>query len=1227
MFVYFFVSICVLAWLPYSTQECVYTRWNAWSDCHSPLQLESVSESLQIPESCVSLIEQRTRNRTLIFFSETDPPCPHLTETDLCQSDSLRSCLRDSWDHFATSLEPHYWRVDAWGECEQLIGQNATCGVGTQTRNVSCFDKDGNQSEPQLCPASEPVSYRICHFSCPCEMFPWSHWSPCLAPSCDHPSGERSRFRSVARQPTYGSCTSLWQREECTENVTCQSAAYKWNVGSDWSECSDGLSTRLVLCYRQTETQDYLSDSSNCENISRPLSHLYCGSGAVLSEWGDWGRCGEGCPSLQKRIRVLISGTDNSELVQYSVCETCLSNSYLCHFYNYSTGELECLHLFDLLILFTYLFTCLEMFYTLQCDYSQPADVILSQWSDWSKCRDNYSSRSRDLIGYPSSVIPDSIPLRLTQQRHCDFVTHSWRVSDWSECVSNSIALCSHGYQNRSVECLDSNGLASNFCEVLDKPLGNRTCQQECCEYSEWSVFSECSADCGTGIKSRKRIVLSSNCDQSIGAIRTSEEECYLTQCLPSYRWRVKEFGDCIPLTEHGNCGVGYRTAGIECVSESGAEVTGDNCATSPLPPSEDLVSPCPLPCPLCYLTQWGPFSPCSQSCGSSVRTRNRELIGPNCSSLPVALSESAPCPITPCPSFRWAVVSRWSSCIPLDTSCGRGMRHRAVVCLRSDGVPFSDDFCPESPPPLLKECSLSCPQDCVADTWTQWTQCSATCDGGVKTRTRQLMSASQQGGRDCPPLLERVPCSSEPCPVPQWVSAPWSPCVSHSCGFGRRDRAVRCLVGSNLSDSCSLLDKPALEKRCYIPCPPDCIHSDWTQWSPCTHGTRDRSREVLRGRQGSGLSCGSTQESQSCTPPDLTWTYSQFSSCAHSDKLCGIGTQHRNYSCVTSRDVSTSSHLCLEHLGPPAVLSRPCNLSCPIKCSVSEFSHWSVCSADCSEPSGVQTRVRSVSSPPQNGGPVCPPLSQTRPCFRTSCPHPSVHRGQWSSCQTDGRSCGVGQSVRSVLCLDKFGSSLPLSACLSPGQDPYSQFVRLDTDTRTDTSCSIPCPDDVLSPQPLAGQSNCTSLCSNTSRGISISPRPLSHPLPGSNTYAGDRTPEYRVEDCVASPHTCLSLEWQTSDWLGGHREVSCVAKSSAGVIPVSSGCECGTKPSQTRLPCLPSCPLLSSCSDFSGRCVCNHGYLMIGKECVMTGSTPQSTTTTTTTPALTATDTQPGL
>ncbi|KAI6658116.1 Thrombospondin type-1 domain-containing protein 7B-like [Oopsacas minuta] len=1159
--------------------ECVYTHWTSWNSCHTPSNIIQVSESLQIPQNCVTQIQQRVRTRDLIFFEESDVPCPHLSETELCRSEVAERCLRDSLSHYATSIDLFHWRVGTWGECHQLIGQE--CGVGLQTRNVSCFDRSFNQLNHSLCNKSEPISSRICHFSCKCQMFPWSHWSTCLSSSCDKPSGERSRFRSVARQPTYGSCPSLWQRGECSKNVTCQSAVYKWSIASDWSECYEGLSSRLVLCLLQNRTETYLSDNSKCDNISRPLSHLFCTSEGVLGDWVQWSRCEDNCPSLRKRIRQLFSGSTSSDLIQYSVCNTCQYNTFLCYYYNTTAGN----------------------FYSKICNYTESSDVILSPWSDWSVCRDNSTSRTRDLIGYYNSVIPDNIPLRFSQQQSCHEITHSWRVSDWSDCYLSSNALCFYGYQNRSVECLDSNRFPSQFCDILDKPPNNRTCRSECCRYSDWSVYSQCSAVCGIGTKIRKRMVLSSNCDQSIGSIQTSEGQCNTIPCLPSYHWHVKEFGDCIPLTQHSSCGEGYRTAGIECVSESGLVVPDRNCGSSRLPPSEDLVSTCTLPCPHCYLTQWTPYSPCLLSCTPSIRQRYRQLIGSDCSSVNVNLAESAPCPLTSCPSYRWGVVSRWSSCLPLNGSCGRGMNHRAISCLRSDGTPFSDSYCTDTPPPIQKECAVLCPTDCVTGIWTQWTHCSVTCNGGVRFRSRPVVSHPQLGGQECSPLLERSPCSPKACPFPQWVSTPWTPCVYQSniatvCGFGIQHRTVDCLVGVNISNSCSLISKPPLDKRCYIPCPSDCIHTDWGQWASCTSGYRQRTRSILRGRNGTGLSCGATIESESCLPPGVKWIYSDYSSCSHSQSLCGTGTQYRNYTCATNEGILTFSHLCMNQLGPPSDVTRFCNLSCPIKCSVSEFSSWSICSGSCANPSGVQTRVRFVTSPPQNGGTICPPQEETRPCYLSHCPHPIIYRGPWSSCQTSSRTCGTGQMVRSVLCLNKFGSSLPLSSCL-PDRDLYSPLIRLDTDTRTYSACAISCPDIIL-PNPLQiNQSNCTSLCSNTSRSLSIRPYPLSYFLPGGDTHPGDSTPEYRTHKCAPSPDTCLKLEWQTSDWLGGQRDVSCIARGSGGVIQLSSGCDYETKPSNSSISCL-NCSENSHCSDLTGECVCNRDHIFIANKCV---------------------------
>ena len=333
MFVCLF-ALWILAWLPYSSQECIYTHWSVWGECHAPPELAETAETLNIPQKCTETILQRVRTRGLLFFQESDSPCSHLTETQLCDAGRARACLSDSWEHYATPIDPFYWRAGPWGGC-QLIGQS----IGLQRRNVSCFDRNNSQSAVSLCPAPEPAVSRVCHISSPCQVSPWGKWSPCLTTSCDLTVGNRTRFRSVARQPTFGSCPSLWQREECSENVTCRTPdIFEWSVASDWSDCDvTGFSHRLVLCYRRSGKETFLSEQSNCP-ISRPLSHLSCSPHPVLGPWGDWDKCSESCPSIRVRRRQLITGV-SSQLVEYALCDTCRLYTYSCHLYNDTSGQ------------------------------------------------------------------------------------------------------------------------------------------------------------------------------------------------------------------------------------------------------------------------------------------------------------------------------------------------------------------------------------------------------------------------------------------------------------------------------------------------------------------------------------------------------------------------------------------------------------------------------------------------------------------------------------------------------------------------------------------------------------------------------------------------------------------------------------------------------------------------------------------------------------------------
>ena len=63
---------------------------------------------------------------------------------------------------------------------------------------------------------------------------------------------------------------------------------------------------------------------------------------------------------------------------------------------------------------------------------------------------------------------------------------------------------------------------------------------------------------------------------------------------------------------------------------------------------------------------------------------------------------------------------------------------------------------------------------------------CSALCNEGVATSTRQVVTSAAYGGAACPALSQVVPCNTQPCEVDCQLSgfSSWGTC-SRSCGGG----------------------------------------------------------------------------------------------------------------------------------------------------------------------------------------------------------------------------------------------------------------------------------------------------------------------------------------------------------------------------------------------------------------------------------------------------------
>ena len=54
---------------------------------------------------------------------------------------------------------------------------------------------------------------------------------------------------------------------------------------------------------------------------------------------------------------------------------------------------------------------------------------------------------------------------------------------------------------------------------------------------------------------------------------------------------------------------------------------------------------------------------------------------------------------------------------------------------------------------------------DCEVGDWSEWSDCSATCGGGTKTRGRGVVQEAENGGAVCPALEEEGSCNTDQCP------------------------------------------------------------------------------------------------------------------------------------------------------------------------------------------------------------------------------------------------------------------------------------------------------------------------------------------------------------------------------------------------------------------------------------------------------------------------------
>ncbi|XP_021914576.1 papilin isoform X2 [Zootermopsis nevadensis] len=229
-----------------------------------------------------------------------------------------------------------------------------------------------------------------------------------------------------------------------------------------------------------------------------------------------------------------------------------------------------------------------------------------------------------------------------------------------------------------------------------------------------------------------------------------------------------------------------------------------------PKPPSTQTCN-IDVPCPTWHV---GPWKPCNRLCGEGAQKRRVrcfrrvegkiEVLGD--SACPGEKPEDEkPCELRPCEGVDW-IVSDWSGC---EDKCGLTQETRRVHCANQMGKIYPDDHCHSYRlPELARECESPVPCD---HEWfaSQWSECSAYCGSGVKTR--KVFCGKYDG--DTIKKVDDEKCDlrkkyegegnctgKEECEG-QWYAGPWTAC-SKPCGGGVMSRKVLCFIENNTVDA-----------------------------------------------------------------------------------------------------------------------------------------------------------------------------------------------------------------------------------------------------------------------------------------------------------------------------------------------------------------------------------------------------------------------------------------
>ncbi|KAI4574359.1 hypothetical protein MJG53_020923, partial [Ovis ammon polii x Ovis aries] len=281
--------------------------------------------------------------------------------------------------------------------------------------------------------------------------------------------------------------------------------------------------------------------------------------------------------------------------------------------------------------------------------------------------------------------------------------------------------------------------------------------------YTWATIRSECSVSCGGG------------------------KSYPMTQPRPSPRvpcprsWSVGNWSAC-----SRTCGGGTQSRAVQCTRRAHyrSERVSASLCPQPVPSSRQACQP--QSCPPAWST--GPWAECSRTCGKGWRKRSVACKSTSPSARAQLLPDAV-CTTQPKPRTHEACLLR------------RCHKHKKLQWLVS----------------AWSQCSVTCERG----TQKRFLKCA---EKYVSGKYRELASRKclhlPQPQLELQRACTRFPCPKRPAfaaagpPRAGWFASPWSQCTA-SCGGGVQTRSVQCLAGGRPAAGCSLLQKPAVSQAC----------------------------------------------------------------------------------------------------------------------------------------------------------------------------------------------------------------------------------------------------------------------------------------------------------------------------------------------------------------------------------------------------------------------------